>query len=101
VGDALYVVESGELEVVAPDRLSGELRRLATLTAGDVFGEMALLGAGRRTGTVKATSEATLLVLSTNAWRSLASRFPAATTNLLRIMVQRRGPRGGLLRSSG
>lgn len=101
VGDAIYVVESGDLEVVAPDRLSGELRRLATLSAGDVFGEMALLGAGRRTGTVKATSEATLLVLSTNAWRSLASRFPAATTNLLRIMVQRRGPRGGLVRSSG
>ncbi|HLC30133.1 MAG TPA: cyclic nucleotide-binding domain-containing protein [Dehalococcoidia bacterium] len=101
VGDALYVVESGELEVVAPDRGSGEVRRLATLGTGDIFGEMALLGAGRRTGTVKATSEATLLVLSTNAWRSLASRFPAATTNLLRIMVQRRGPRGGLLRSSG
>lgn len=101
IGDALYVVESGELEVVAPDRVSGEPRRLTTLKAGDIFGEMALLGAGRRTATVQATSDATLLALSTNAWRSLATRFPAATTNLLRIMVQRRGPRGGLLPSPG
>ncbi len=100
MGDSLYVVESGQLEVIAPDRSTGEFRRIAMLGPGDLFGEMAILGEGKRTATVRALSESSLLALSTNAWKFLSSRFPATTTNLLRIMVQRRGPRGGLFRPS-
>ena len=98
MGDSLYVVESGQLEVVAPDRSTGELLRIAMLGPGDLFGEMAILGEGKRTATVRALSESLVLALSANTWKLLSSRFPATTTNLLRIMVQRRGPRGGLFR---
>jgi len=99
-GDSLYIVERGSLEVIVGERPTNSSRVLATLGPGDVFGEMALLGDGRRTATVRAVSDVVLFVLSADSWRVLASRLPAATTDLLRIMAQRRGPRGVLLHRS-
>ena len=96
--DALYVVASGTLEVVARDRVKGGVRRIAELKAGDVFGEIALLGEGRRTASVIGTSSGSIYEIKESALKSLVAIIPAATTTLLRVMVQRRGPRGNSAR---
>lgn len=57
IGHHLYVIEEGEVEVVH------EGRPIATLGAGDYFGEIALLRHVRRTATVVAKTPTTLLSL--------------------------------------
>ena len=62
-GRGLFVVLSGEIEVAkqGPD---GIATSLATLRAGDVFGEMSLLRGGPTTATVRASRPTTVLFLA-------------------------------------
>jgi CRP-like cAMP-binding protein len=64
-GDALYIVASGTVEVIAGaegDDIAA--RRIAQLTEGETFGEMALLAGGVRTATVRAVENIQLLKIS-------------------------------------
>lgn len=61
-GDSLFLVGRGQLEVVTKDREDREIP-LATLKAGDFFGEIALLHPQPRTATVRALTPTTLLEL--------------------------------------
>lgn len=63
LGDGLYVIESGEVEVFH----SGALGPIATLTSGECFGEMALVDKEYRSATVKARTDVQLLHLSPEA----------------------------------
>ncbi len=62
-GDCMFVVRSGSVEVCKENE-SGFLDILATLKAGDVFGEMALLDNAPRSSSVRTREAATLLSLS-------------------------------------
>jgi CRP-like cAMP-binding protein len=63
-GHAFFVVEDGAAEVVAGEEV------VATLGPGDVFGEIALLKAGRRTASVVATSPMRLITFfKPHLWR--------------------------------
>jgi len=62
-GDCMYVILEGGVEVCKEDE-SGLLNILATLVAGDVFGEMALLDKAPRNSTVRSCEKTTLLSLS-------------------------------------
>lgn len=96
--DSLYVVASGTFVVQVTDRTSGGMKRLAELKEGDVFGEVALLGEGLRTASVVNAQSGVLYEIKESAMKKLTALAPSATTSLLRVMVQRRSPRGGLLR---
>jgi CRP-like cAMP-binding protein len=61
-GTGLFVVLSGEVEV-SKSGASGEAVQLASLRAGDVFGEMALVRGGPTTATVTAATLCTVLFL--------------------------------------
>jgi CRP-like cAMP-binding protein len=53
IGDTFFIILDGEAEVVARQS-NGVEQILDHLTSGQFFGEMALLGSGRRTATVRA-----------------------------------------------
>src|SRR6185503_10319732 len=63
-GRGLFVVLSGEVEVAASGDGALEATPLATLRAGDVFGEMSLMRGGPTSATVQAASPATVLFLA-------------------------------------
>jgi glutaminase len=88
-GDAstnLFLVLAGRLSVTI--RVDGERpRRLSTLEAGMVFGETALLGAGRRSADVRTDGEVSCLVLSSAAFDALAKERPAAAVAILRNLL--------------
>jgi ATP-binding cassette subfamily B protein len=86
--DRFYLIVSGELEVVVPDVAGGE-QRLATLSAGDYFGEMGLLRDVPRNATVRATTGAHLLSLSRDSLGGLVAAMPLLRTNLEAAMDAR------------
>ena len=60
-GDLFFIIEAGTLAVIA--EIGDQPRQLARLGPGEFFGEMALLGQGRRTATVRAKTACDLFVL--------------------------------------
>lgn len=62
--DALYIVGDGEVEVVKASA-GGKNYVVATLTAGVLFGHVAVVTGGYRTASVRAVGETRLLVIPT------------------------------------
>jgi CRP-like cAMP-binding protein len=82
-GNSFFVILDGAAAVTS----GGE--RLGTFGAGDFFGEMALLGAGRRAATVTTTTTTRVLVLFAPDFRRLESRHPEVAATLETAMRQR------------
>ena len=62
---------------------------LASLGPGDFFGEVAILGAGRRTATVTSTSPVRLLVMFGTEFRQLEAGYPEIASRLTEAMAAR------------
>jgi small-conductance mechanosensitive channel/CRP-like cAMP-binding protein len=93
-GRELFVIERGSVEVLAK-RKEGPEARVATLAAGQFFGEAALLSDDVRSATVRAASECQLLVISAAALRaaveldrSIADRLTARLATRLTELNQ-------------
>jgi voltage-gated potassium channel len=82
-GHSFFVIRKGEVVVTE----HGE--QVTTLHAGDFFGEVALLGEGRRTATVTTTRPSRVLVLFGNDFARLRTRFPAVAAELEAAMQRR------------
>lgn len=65
LGDALYVLSQGEVEVLGRDAV-GALRSLATLGPQQFFGEMSLIDKEHRSATIRARTDCELLRLSSD-----------------------------------
>jgi len=76
-GHELFVVVSGEAEV------RRNRRRIRTMGAGDVFGELALLDRAPRSATVTAVTPMRLLVLGEQDFTALLDEVPALPHKLL------------------
>ena len=62
---------------------------IATLGAGDFFGEIAILAGGRRTASVTATSHVRLLVMSAADFARLQEAHPDIAAQIERTMQER------------
>jgi CRP-like cAMP-binding protein len=82
-GDDFYVVTSGKARV---DR-SG--REVASLGAGDYFGELALFDTAPRNATVRADGPVSLVSMSRDAFRQALDEAPAIRDTLLHGMARR------------
>jgi CRP-like cAMP-binding protein len=74
-GQGLYVLLTGEVDVSKRD--GNDKILLATLHAGEVFGEIALLSDGPTTATVTAATNANVLFLQRDIFQKLVAAFPA------------------------
>ncbi len=81
-GDA-FVVLKGTFVV----RRNG--RKLAELTAGDIFGELALLDDGPRSATVECVSDGSVLAISHGQFRAVLDDIPVLSHKLLAAMAGR------------
>ena len=83
--DSLYVVASGRLEAVTHLPAERELS-LATIERGEVIGELALVGGGSRSATVRAVEPTTGFVIERHAFDSLrGSLTPGAVAVMRRL----------------
>jgi CRP-like cAMP-binding protein len=85
-GYSFFVLAEGSAAVTA----SGN--DVATLGPGDFFGEIAILGHGRRTATVTTTSAARLFVMFGAEFRRLQEAHPDIAGRLEAAMAERRPP---------
>jgi CRP/FNR family transcriptional regulator, cyclic AMP receptor protein len=60
-GDCAYVIQSGVVDIVR--KVGGKPRTIASLAAGEMFGEMALIDGRRRMADAVTAAETTLLVV--------------------------------------
>lgn len=92
-GDALHVITDGSVKIVLPST-EGEEAIIATLRAGDFFGELSLLDGEPRSATAVAVEATETLSLPRNVFRELLDTHPelrdamfAALTHLLRRLT--------------
>jgi glutaminase len=83
IADALYFLLDGAVDVRLPIGPAGDHVRLGTVEAGNVVGELALLGSPRRTADVVATAPVTALELTTDGFEALGRAHPAIQSKLL------------------
>jgi NADH:quinone reductase (non-electrogenic) len=75
LGDRIYIILDGRVEVVREERGEPE-RRLAELGPGESFGEMALLNKSTRTATVRCLDALDVLSLPKGDFAALTSNLP-------------------------
>jgi CRP-like cAMP-binding protein len=85
-GDAMFLILEGELRVSMTRR--GKESILATLKAGDFFGEISLLDQGPRSADVIANERSTLLKISAGAFAKLRREAPALAEPFLHALGQ-------------
>jgi len=86
VGDAAYVVASGQLEVTRQEH--GIEVVLRTLGPGDVFGEMSLLTNARRTASVVALQDSTLVTITEDLFRRELEAMQPWMASLVRTLAR-------------
>jgi NADH dehydrogenase len=86
-GDALYIISSGEVEVVKQE--NGDCRVLAVLHSGDMFGELALLHGTTRSASVRCRTPVDLIVIRRSEFGMLASNVTTFRESLERLAAER------------
>jgi CRP-like cAMP-binding protein len=87
-GDSLFVVVQGSVTVSIRD--AGMERSVATLRAGDIFGEMSLLTGSPRAATVIAQTPVVALKIDRSAMSPLLDAEPALSERFAAMLEKRR-----------
>jgi NADH dehydrogenase len=92
-GDKVYVVVSGEADVLRDGH------SVATLKAGDVFGEMALIADHPRSAAVTAKTPVDLISISRDAFEKLVTHLPGVKASMDEVLKQHIAARNAFLGS--
>ena len=94
-GVGAFIIRSGKVDIV--QEKDGHETKLATLGAGDVFGEMALLDEFPRSATVRAVEPTTVLGLQRWHFKGILESHPQLALALLPILTRRIRSAEGML----
>ena len=82
-GSSMYVVVDGEVEITVAGR------SVRTIGAGGIFGEMALIEHGPRSGTATAKTAVRLVAIDERRFHFLVQQTPFFALQVMRIMSER------------
>ena len=93
VGDKFYIILEGKVDVLLAQRGGGQVP-VNQLHAGNYFGEMALMGDGIRTATVKTAKDidAKIIALDKKAFNDLINESRLLREELIKITAERTVP---------
>lgn len=86
-GDVMYVVQSGRVELTR--LLRGRQEHLATLPAGEFFGEMAIINQRPRTATAQVIEDALLLVIDRRTFEAMVRGNTEIAVRLIKKLAAR------------
>lgn len=84
-GDVAYVIQSGTVDIVRP--VAGQNRLIATLAAGEIFGEMALIDGKPRMADAVAASDVVVLAVPADQFQEKLRSADPFVRALLRMFV--------------
>lgn len=87
-GEACYIVREGDLRVTR-EHSDGRAIALATLSRGDIFGELAMLDGGIRSASVEALSDCELLALPASDVRRVIADHGDIAAKLIVALTRR------------
>jgi len=87
VGDTFYIIEDGEVLVYFTK--DGDAAPLCTLGAGEFFGEMSIMHNDRRSASVKASEDSTLLCVGADDFKRLVMGQPSLAERLNKLLTAR------------
>lgn len=99
LGSSMFVLVSGEIVVTVPGRGGG--RRVATLEAPNIFGEMSLLTGARRSATVTARTAIKAIEISKAALAPLISASPQLADRFATMLTKRQRELDRIYRGEG
>ncbi len=85
-GNSFYILLDGKIDILA-EKLN---RHLATIEAGQFFGEVALLLGVPRTAMARVKEDALLFVINQPSFSDLLRRYPELSNQVLQAMAQHR-----------
>jgi cAMP-dependent protein kinase regulator len=87
-GDSLYIIASGEVKIFREDHAGGEIW-IANLGEGEFFGEFGFFSGAKRSASVRAQVETTLLEISKERMDSILTEMPRVKDVLFRFYKRR------------
>lgn len=81
--DVMYIIKSGKVEIRFNNRL------LESLSANNIFGEMALIESAPRSATAIAATDVQLVPIGEKQFSFLVSQTPHFALNVMRVMTRR------------
>jgi len=87
-GQAFYVIIRGQADVIAPDS-TGEPKAIATMKAGECFGEMSLLTGQPVSATIRAKGTVVSLAMGKDALHTVLQRFPPLSLHFIDVVAER------------
>ena len=87
-GDSFYIIKSGRVDVIV-EKAPGESVVVATLGAGNFFGEMSLLTGAARTASICVREDAEFIVIDRESFGSTLVHNPSIAESLSRILAKR------------
>ncbi len=84
-GDAMFIVESGSIGIVK--EVEGETIRLATLTGGELFGEMAIIDGGNRMASAVAQEDSVVLKIPRKMLEAKLAGYDPFLQALIKIFI--------------
>jgi uncharacterized membrane protein len=87
-GTELFLIQSGKVAVAAPDETGKEVV-LASLGAGDFFGDLALLDGGPRSASVRTLEPCDMLVLGRDDFLQFLRQNPEAAIDVIATIGKR------------
>ena len=82
-GHEMFVIRNGLVEILLHDRV------VATLSEGEIFGEMALIDARPRSATARAKEDCTLVPVDERRFTFLIQQTPQFGLHVMRILAER------------
>ncbi|NOZ85604.1 MAG: cyclic nucleotide-binding domain-containing protein [Deltaproteobacteria bacterium] len=85
-GDSIYVVVSGSVKI--EKRVEGELKEIAELGRGEIFGEVSMVDEEPRLATVRPVEATTLLKMNIDDLEILFVDYPELTAPVFRALAK-------------
>ena len=92
-GDSMYIIRSGACDAMKTGK-TGRIELLSTLQQGDFFGEISLLTGEKRTATIKATQDTSLIVIKKNVFSKIISANPIISEQIAQVVLERQQNNG-------
>jgi len=88
LGDFIGFVLSGKLEVKKQTEFKGNQLIIALLSKGAMVGELSMFDEHKRSATVEAVEETTLMILRNEAMESLIKQHPHTGIKILKALIK-------------